>query len=459
MLETRGLDLKKLVFILLLLFSFCCGCATTILPRGVGRFIQSHPELTVEQTDILRSGELVKGMTADQVAEAWGQPHEGVIGEDGNGTLTYKDHPQTWSSHLTNYDEARYHTAVSQNDYGTIMSLAIQYQNHPDMYHLTHFEKGVLVGGDRVVDLQQGNVREGQTEEDTPNYFFAKPIVVSGLAELVLNLMFDRSIAGRSYEFYTNVKEIFWWAEVTYSARPREFIAKWYDPSGNLYEEQNFKTAFGNRQLTKTSLLVEEHPPSQKPGKWVIEVYHKDELIEKRSFLIKELAKRTASEPTAVKVETPAEVEIPKSELPVIAQVPKPIESVPAPEPPKPKFKVISEKPILSSGFADEVSNLWLGGSVEGARRSFSRKSEKVVWWAELTNSLIERSFLAKWYDPDGELYLEKKFKNAFGNTRLAKTALKIKDEFPSQKPGQWVIEVYYKDKLIERRNFTILEK
>jgi hypothetical protein len=119
---------------------------------------------------------------------------------------------------------------------------------------------------------------------------------------------------------------------------------------------------------------------------------------------------------------------------------------------------------IQDSGIARDASHARWGDKVriEGKTNHFTAEDEKVTYWAHFASgnflSPDHVSFQARWYDPDGNVYLEDTFPlNSLYDAQFVKTHLPIKD-FPIRHfPGLWQVEIYYQGHKIDRKEFHIL--
>ena len=119
---------------------------------------------------------------------------------------------------------------------------------------------------------------------------------------------------------------------------------------------------------------------------------------------------------------------------------------------------------IRASGIAKDASHArWSDKiQIEGKTNHFTAGDEKVTYWAHFTPGTFPSpdhvSFQARWYDPDGNVYLEDTFPlNNLYDAQFVKTHLPIKD-FPIRHfPGLWQVEIYYRGYLIDRKEFHIL--
>lgn len=149
------------------------------------------------------------------------------------------------------------------------------------------------------------------------------------------------------------------------------------------------------------------------------------------------------------------------------AESPKenPVIQVKSPEPPKEVFmRIIENMPIIESGLAKDVDNLWLGSSVEGVSRTFSVSDRKITWYAKFDGSRVgileaftkEPKFAADWYSPSGELFSRKEFNTAFGNFGLARNTLDFSKADPSKVIGNWRVEIWHRGQLVDKVWFEI---
>ncbi len=123
-------------------------------------------------------------------------------------------------------------------------------------------------------------------------------------------------------------------------------------------------------------------------------------------------------------------------------------------------------KHIRASGIAKDASHARLSDKVrvEEKTNHFTAEDEKVTYWAHFTPGTFPSpdhvSFQARWYDPDGNLYLEDTFPlNNIYDAQFMKTHLSIKD-FPVRHfPGLWQVGIYYQGYLIDRKEFHIFPK
>jgi hypothetical protein len=120
---------------------------------------------------------------------------------------------------------------------------------------------------------------------------------------------------------------------------------------------------------------------------------------------------------------------------------------------------------IKDSGVNEEASYSVWSQSVEakGESNTFTPDTEKVVWWATFGGltfaAAVKPTFRAKWYAPDGTLFREKRFKKSVWNDVFLKTELEIAKTQARDLPGEWKVEVYYKDHLMDRKRFRLVSK
>lgn len=132
------------------------------------------------------------------------------------------------------------------------------------------------------------------------------------------------------------------------------------------------------------------------------------------------------------------------------ATVPKTVESAPAGE-----GKVWGG--IIKSGVAEDASFFMFEPNVIGKRDFFPPTVKKVTWWALFqpfaTYEFTPAAFTARWYAPNRELYWEESFS---GGGPFAKVSLPIKETPAEEFPGRWYVQIYYKGRLIDDKQFLI---
>lgn len=83
-------------------------------------------------------------------------------------------------------------------------------------------------------------------------------------------------------------KQVTWWCQFSPFAvwgQPK-LLAKWYDPSGRLYNEVNFSTPWGNNLYAKTSIPISGSYPAEALGQWKVEVFWDGEKVDQQSFFV-----------------------------------------------------------------------------------------------------------------------------------------------------------------------------
>ena len=74
----------KIVFIILLIMSLLIGCSVS---REA--YVSSHPELNPTIKEAILRGEVLEGMTENEVRASWGRPNQIVKGTEGDFYYVY----------------------------------------------------------------------------------------------------------------------------------------------------------------------------------------------------------------------------------------------------------------------------------------------------------------------------------------------------------------------------------
>jgi outer membrane protein assembly factor BamE (lipoprotein component of BamABCDE complex) len=75
---------NKLLFIILVIMSLSIGCY--ISREG---YVSAHPELNPQIKEAIIKGEVLEGMTEDEVKASWGSPYQVVKGTEGDFYYVY----------------------------------------------------------------------------------------------------------------------------------------------------------------------------------------------------------------------------------------------------------------------------------------------------------------------------------------------------------------------------------
>ncbi|MBI4399081.1 MAG: tetratricopeptide repeat protein [Candidatus Omnitrophica bacterium] len=114
---------------------------------------------------------------------------------------------------------------------------------------------------------------------------------------------------------------------------------------------------------------------------------------------------------------------------------------------------------LASSGISEDAHMNIFTTTVtpEGRTGFFTTDTEKVTWWglAKLWAFFMPPRLLAKWYQPNGELFWEEEF-SYDNNALFIKVSLPIKNAPARDLPGIWRVEIYYQDRVIDREKFHI---
>jgi outer membrane protein assembly factor BamE (lipoprotein component of BamABCDE complex) len=75
---------KKILFVIILIMSLSIGCYA---PRE--GYVSAHPELNPKIKEAILRGEVLEGMTEDEVRASWGRPAQIVKGTEGDFYYVY----------------------------------------------------------------------------------------------------------------------------------------------------------------------------------------------------------------------------------------------------------------------------------------------------------------------------------------------------------------------------------
>ncbi|MCK9376954.1 MAG: outer membrane protein assembly factor BamE [Syntrophobacterales bacterium] len=75
---------NKILFIIILILSLSIGCSVS---REA--YISAHPELNPTMKEAILKGEVLEGMTEDEVRASWGRPNQIVKGTEGDFYYVY----------------------------------------------------------------------------------------------------------------------------------------------------------------------------------------------------------------------------------------------------------------------------------------------------------------------------------------------------------------------------------
>lgn len=78
------MSFNKILFIIILIMSLLIGCSVS--REG---YISAHPELNPKIKEAIIKGEVLEGMTEDEVKASWGRPYQIVQGTEGDFYYVY----------------------------------------------------------------------------------------------------------------------------------------------------------------------------------------------------------------------------------------------------------------------------------------------------------------------------------------------------------------------------------
>ena len=113
---------------------------------------------------------------------------------------------------------------------------------------------------------------------------------------------------------------------------------------------------------------------------------------------------------------------------------------------------------LKHSGLAIEMKPGWSGYKLVEAKNTFDPEDKQILWWAEFEPLafLTQQKFLARWYAPDGTLFSMTEGGTFLMNSIYATAALSLQNTQAAQQPGEWKVEIFWKEHQIDTRTFRI---
>ncbi|GEM_PF-2808888 len=89
----------------------------------------------------------------------------------------------------------------------------------------------------------------------------------------------------------------------------------------------------------------------------------------------------------------------------------------------------------------------------------FKHNAFKVIWWSEFQSWTFISSpvFIVKWIDPDGNIFWEEEISADGGSFSKYEVYLPVWGSPAKNYPGLWRVDVYFRDRLIDQKNFIIV--
>ena len=96
--------------------------------------------------------------------------------------------------------------------------------------------------------------------------------------------------------------------------------------------------------------------------------------------------------------------------------------------------------------------------NIKNEKEKFVTEDINVVWFCVFKHMafLVPPILHVKWFSPDGKLYKEDKARTYFLLIEGAKASLPIKGTDVANFVGDWKLEIYFEDQLVETRNFSV---
>lgn len=116
---------------------------------------------------------------------------------------------------------------------------------------------------------------------------------------------------------------------------------------------------------------------------------------------------------------------------------------------------------VRSAVLSKEASSYIVGSRTGIPTDLFSTTDERIVLRVQLGLNLgtFYRIYRIEWIQPDGSVFLDEPIENVLGNSTIIIASLPVASNQPSRLPGQWKVRLYYKEKRLTERTFTIEER
>lgn len=123
----------------------------------------------------------------------------------------------------------------------------------------------------------------------------------------------------------------------------------------------------------------------------------------------------------------------------------------------------IKWKELRQSGLNQEASrNGWTRKpELSGRSDNFDATVDKITWWGIFGDYTFMSTpvFNSKWYEPSGKLFQQMNFSTtSWVDSAFYKVGLPLKGTLILDHPGEWKVEILYKDKVIDRKHFHIID-
>ena len=116
---------------------------------------------------------------------------------------------------------------------------------------------------------------------------------------------------------------------------------------------------------------------------------------------------------------------------------------------------------LKSSGISRDAFRNPITGRLEpqGETDTFYSESPRVTWWGSFAplSFLTAPVFSVRWIDPSGNIFWEEDFAPNNTDFQLYKISLPIATSPAKNYPGWWQVEIYLKEKLVDRKKFQII--
>lgn len=133
-------------------------------------------------------------------------------------------------------------------------------------------------------------------------------------------------------------------------------------------------------------------------------------------------------------------------------------------------LSLLAASPALAAK-KDSMNESMMGENISGGfgdfaiqrKSTFTRQSNEVIWFASFKGFIgaPNAKLNAKWITPAGEIFKDENFTTKYGNARFGWAKLDIRgaDEKALELEGEWTVQIYWDEELIDTKKFYLGEK
>ncbi|MDX1431617.1 MAG: hypothetical protein R3286_04135 [Gammaproteobacteria bacterium] len=113
---------------------------------------------------------------------------------------------------------------------------------------------------------------------------------------------------------------------------------------------------------------------------------------------------------------------------------------------------------VVEDELSDDATYVVFGSVPDNPRTLFYTDDEQVTLSVLFDSNLVgyHKLFMVEWLFPDGRVYMRRPAKTKFGSHEVLITAMRIRDEPPSRRPGLWRVRLSLEGELLLERDFEI---